>query len=278
MERAGGGALNAELVEASAWHEIQSYVSDAFRDRFGVSVHRVNDAVALVASRTDMLALNRVWLPGGAARLDAALIDEVIALFTASGAQRFVVHLDPVAESPDVSRMFSERGFRVIHPMAKVERGTSVMIEPPADMRIVEAGPADAATFGAVAALGNELPAYMADGFNSTIGRQGWRHYLGVIDGQPVAAAALRVQGAMGWLGFAGTLPEFRGRGAQSALLARRVRDAASLGCDSVTCETTADTAARPNQSFRNMARLGFRLAYTRQGLVLSLRPSLHNS
>ena len=36
--------------------------------------------------------------------------------------------------------------------------------------------------------------------------------------------------GDTAWLGLGATLPAFEGRGAQSALIARRVRDAARLG------------------------------------------------
>jgi predicted acetyltransferase len=36
----------------------------------------------------------------------------------------------------------------------------------------------------------------------------------------------------IGTLAGAATLPEYRGRGAQGALMARRMRDAAELGCD----------------------------------------------
>ena len=260
-----------ERAEANAWLDIQSHVSDAFRDRFGVRVHRVRGAVALVAARTDMLALNRAWLPGNDAELGPDLLDDTIALFTTSGAPRFVVHLDPAAESPDVLAMFAEQGFRMIPPMAKLRRATSDMTEPISDVAVVDAGPEEAATFGEIAALGNELPVTMADGFTSTIGRTGWHHYLAMLEGRAVAAAALRVEDAIGWCGFAGTLPEFRHLGAQSALLARRVQDAARLGCEWVTCETMADTPERPSQSFRNMVRLGFELAYSRRGMVLSL-------
>ena len=140
------------------------------------------------------------------------------------------------------------------------------------EFTIVEIGVAESDLFGIVAALGNELPEFMAPGFTSTVGRSGWRHYFAMDNRIPVATAASRADGDVAWFGFAGTLPSHRGRGAQSALLARRIRDAAADGCAWVTCETMADTAERPSRSFRNMMRLGFTVAYARKNFILALR------
>ena len=261
-----------ERAESEAWAEIQGNVSEAFGDRFGIRVHRIGGTVALVAPLTDMLALNRVWLPGDAATLHESVLDEVIVLFRESGAQRFVAHWPSSALPMEATEWFMGRGFRTGHPMAKLCRSTSAPVAIRSACEIAEIGVTEAEQFGAIAALGNELPPYMASGFTSTIGLAGWRHYLAMDDGIPIAAAALRVAGDIGWCGFAGTLPAHRGRGAQGALLARRVRDAAAAGCAWVTCETMADTVERPSQSFRNMTRLGFEVAYMRATCVLDLR------
>jgi hypothetical protein len=49
------------------------------------------------------------------------------------------------------------------------------------------------------------------------------------------------------------------------------VRDAASSGAKWITCETTAESPERPNQSLRNMQRLGFELLHEREHYVLDL-------
>ena len=50
-------------------------------------------------------------------------------------------------------------------------------------------------------------------------------------------------------------LPEARGRGAHSALLAHPIRDAAELGCEWIACETVEDRPERSNPALRNMWR-----------------------
>jgi len=68
------------------------------------------------------------------------------------------------------------------------------------------------------------------------------------------------------WLGWGGTLRSHRGRGIQSAMVARRIEDARAKHCQWLTVETAEDLPERPNPSYRNMERAGFR--------VLCLRPS----
>ena len=99
----------------------------------------------------------------------------------------------------------------------------------------------------------------------------GWvgYHYIAWEDAIAVACGAMYVHENVGWLGVAGTLPSHRKRGAQSALMARRIQDGLSLGCKWFVTETGEDTADRPNPSFHNMMRNGFALAYQRPNYML---------
>ena len=269
---ARGPHTQLEHAESGAWAEIQLGVTAAFRDRFNIRVHHVDGAVVLLAPCTDMLAMNRAWLPGSAPSLSEDTLDNVIALFRDAGAERFVIHWPPESLPVEAPHWLVTRGFRAAHPMTRLCRRSSATVRSTSEFTIVEIGVAESDLFGIVAALGNELPEFMAPGFTSTVGRSGWRHYFAMDNRIPVATAASRADGDVAWFGFAGTLPSHRGRGAQSALLARRIRDAAADGCAWVTCETMADTAERPSRSFRNMMRLGFTVAYARKNFILALR------
>lgn len=86
----------------------------------------------------------------------------------------------------------------------------------------------------------------------------GWTLYLATVDGEPAAAAVLRAREGVGYLANAATLPAFRGRGCQTALLRRRVADAAVAGCDLVAGQATFGSISQ-----RNMQRLGLLPAFT---------------
>ena len=82
--------------------------------------------------------------------------------------------------------------------------------------------------------------------------------YLATVDGTPAAGAVLRVGGGIVYLANASTTPEFRGRGCQTALLARRIADAAGAGCDLVAGQATFGSTSQ-----RNMQRAGMQPAFT---------------
>lgn len=87
----------------------------------------------------------------------------------------------------------------------------------------------------------------------------GMHCFLAERDGTPVAAAGLAMHERVALLAGASTIPEWRGQGAQSALLAARLHHAMQAGCD------VAMMAAQPGSgSQRNAERQGFRIGYTR--------------
>ena len=66
------------------------------------------------------------------------------------------------------------------------------------------------------------------------------------------------VEGEHAYLGFAGTLPEHRGKGGQGSLFAARIARARELGCTTIVTETGEQIPDRPSESYRNILRFGF--------------------
>jgi len=83
--------------------------------------------------------------------------------------------------------------------------------------------------------------------------------YLASFDGRVAGGATLAVRGRIAGLFGASTLPEFRRRGVQTALLQARLRRAEEAGCE------LAMSLAQPGSaSQRNITRQGFQTLYTR--------------
>jgi ribosomal protein S18 acetylase RimI-like enzyme len=91
------------------------------------------------------------------------------------------------------------------------------------------------------------------------LNQAGWSLYVGRLNGQPAAAATLYLKDGVGYLADATTSPVFRRRGFQSALLERRISDAAAAGVD-----TVFSGAAPFSTSHRNMERIGMRVQFVR--------------
>ncbi len=128
------------------------------------------------------------------------------------------------------------------------------------DTRVRPAGPDEARLFGEVLLRGHGAP---EDAEIAHIER--WallpeaRLYVAELDGQLVAAGALSLEGGVGYLASASTLPDFRGRGLQSALIRARIDAAAGARCELVSSQ-----AAFGSGSQRNLERAGLRIAYTK--------------
>lgn len=257
-----------EAAESDSWEEILRNLSAEFRDRFGVAVQRIRGAVVVIAPRSDMLAINRMWLPGAESARVGDTVDEVVDHARTAGTARILAHCPPWAAPADV---LASRGFNSVQPLTKLYRRATDDVVADSPFRIEVVGPRDRGLFGEIAAIGNDAPPFMSAGFNSTVGVPGWRHYLAFDGDVPVAAAGLRIFDDVAWCCFAGTIPSHRGHGAQAALLARRVRDASAAGCSWVTCESSSASPNEPSQSLRNMRRVGFEPAYDRPSFVLDL-------
>jgi ribosomal protein S18 acetylase RimI-like enzyme len=97
-------------------------------------------------------------------------------------------------------------------------------------------------------------------GFSETLG---FRRYFARIGQQVAGVATVRFDGGLAQLCGAATLPAFRRRGVQTALLRRRLADAYEAGC-----ELALLTTQPGSKSQENGHRQGFELLYSRALLV----------
>lgn len=152
---------------------------------------------------------------------------------------------------------------------------TTVLYKPLAGVPRVAASPGDGAPqarpigrermadWVEASALGwSELPevsAFMREFGVVSANSRGMTCYVAEIAGAIVATGAMSVHAGVALLAGASTIPAWRGRGAQSALLATRLSHASEMGCDlAMIC------AAPGSTSQVNAERQGFRVAYTR--------------
>jgi GNAT superfamily N-acetyltransferase len=93
----------------------------------------------------------------------------------------------------------------------------------------------------------------------------GFRGYLARIDDVIVGGGSIRIDTGVAQFCGAATLPQFRRRGVQTALVRQRLANAAESGCD--VAVVTTQPASRSQQ---NVQREGFALLYARQLWVKS--------
>lgn len=230
--------------------------------------------LAVWAPAIDVPMFNRalgIGLTGFARRDEVA---EIAARFASEGSPRAFFQITPDASPPELRTWLTEEGFAVHNRWARLWRRTGDLPASGSDVRVEQVGPERARLFGEIFASGFNLSGPVVDWVAALVGRPAWRHYLGYLGDEPVGTAALMADGPFAWLGYAATVERARRHGVQSALIARRLADAARLGCAYATLETAEDTPQKAAPSFRNVTRLGFQLAYLRENWVRAHSPT----
>jgi GNAT superfamily N-acetyltransferase len=189
---------------------------------------------------------------------------DIVGAFFADRARNWWLPLGPNHAVDETARLLERRGFTRDYAWAKFRCATRVVPVARTELRVEDVDEARARDFAHVAVSTFGLAPALGDWVERVPGRDGWDCF-GAFDGDAlVATGALHVADRVGWLGFAATLPAYRGRGAQNALLARRIERAAERGCEVVTTETGESVDGRVSSSYRNIIRAGCELAYVR--------------
>jgi GNAT superfamily N-acetyltransferase len=200
---------------------------------------------------------NRVYLCGTEPGMGTDGVGRLIDFFAEHGVQRFFVWLSPGPDMDRARRLLDQAGFSRIHwthyPTLWRERTGHAPFK--TDLRIRQVGPDDIA--GSRGALGETLwPEYA-----TSAGRDGFFHYMAFDGSRPVAIGALCIFEDIGYLMAAATVESDRKRGAQQALIAKRVEQAERLGCAVLVSETLSML----EHSYRNLRRAGFEEIYDKE-------------
>ncbi|WP_143111575.1 GNAT family N-acetyltransferase [Paenibacillus sp. BC26] len=136
------------------------------------------------------------------------------------------------------------------------------------EVKLVE--PQLAADFGHVVQAGFGLPEAVIPWFSALVGRPKWQVYVAYDNQIPVASGAMFIDHNWAWFGIDATLPDYRGRGAQNALIKQRLTDGISAGVVGFTAETGQPSAGEEgaNKSYGNYHRAGFERLYIRPSYV----------
>jgi len=262
------GSDAAQLVEFSEGLAYDSLVTGApphIREQYGLSVERAGSAYALVSSHVaGSLILNRVIGLGVREPANDDILDSVEDIYRSRGVATYAAEVSPMAEPGDLPARLRTRGFVPFKQTAILYRSTEEIPATISDFSVEETGPEHAAILANITCGIFKFEEPFPSLIRATCGREDWQHWLAFCDGEPIASAICHLEREAGWIGWVATLPEYRGRGAQSLLTAAQIGGARSRGCRWVTLETNTGTKTQPSQSLRNYLRLGWTLAYDR--------------
>ena len=189
-------------------------------------------------------------------------LDEVEEFFRSRGVPSTVV-VSPLADE-SLRKLLGERGYGIAEFNSVLIRRINPQ-EPltlPAGVVIERVTPETADPWMSAIAKGFAQDIVVAESvFGGFASLPGAMAFLARIEDKVVGGCGGRVIPEARIAAFFGTatLPEYRGRGVQTALIAQRLHEAALAGCEYAVVSTMPGSGSQ-----RNMERRGFRVAYTK--------------
>lgn len=196
----------------------------------------------------------------------AAEVDRMEAFYRERGAA-VTIDLCPLADA-SLLELLARRGYRLTEFNTVLVRPLTPGRRFPDDPKIWKAPPVDADLWARTAASGffehpeltpEELEVGMA------LFRSGMAtcFLASTPEGETAAAAAIAIHNGLATFFGDGTIPAFRRRGLQGALIRARLNSAIDHGCDLATASTLPGSTSQ-----RNYERLGFQVVYTKAVLT----------
>ena len=249
-----------EITEAEAIFQLHSFPDAEELICCKGSVKRFGSVTAIKTDIFPGFSVNRVM--GFTERPTEFLIDSVKEFYNhRQGIYALQIPANLIDELTDA--ILEAKGFIFKNSWVRFIRDTSPIEGSITDLQIREISISDGNVFGEMVTQIFDFPREIIPLVSSTVGRENWKFFMAFDKEKPVATGCVFVNGQMAWNCFATTLPEYRGRGAQGALLSARIEHARNAGCSYITTETHKD-----NASFRNMLRYGYKVLYERPNYV----------
>lgn len=258
-----------EFGEAEAYADMLRAAPPDVAKRLGLGVRHFDSAWALSFEAGDVMIFNRVLGLGLKEPVTPEAVKEMTRYYKERALRNFAIQPSPNAQPKELADWLTEAGYVNRGNWAKVIRGPEPAPMIQTELRIEEVGAAYGESFARIALAVFGMPTALLPWLSALVGRPAWHHYLAFDGDLPVATGSIYIKNEIGWLGIGATLPSHRGRGAQGAIMARRIADGIAKGCRWLVTETDEETPERPNPSYRNMVRTGFTMLYARPNYYL---------
>jgi len=254
-------ARAADAIEAAACRDMIAAAPAEFARAAGLRSAEVGGATLLVAPGIPDTLFNRAIGLGAQRRATEADLDAVIAAFRDAGCKNYWIHWNPFAAPADVPRWLAARGFAppARRSWAKMLREAKPLPEARTALEVREATEPETAAVAQAICSAFGMPPAFGPWFEAIARKPRWKLFAALAEARVAGGGFLYTAGSDAWLGVAGMLAEFRGRGGQRALMALRIREAGTAGYSRIFTETGEPVGGESSPALENMRRSGFR-------------------
>ncbi len=254
-----------EAIEVQAFLNLFHVAPRAMVDQDQLAFASIGDGCMVSLPFAPAIGLNRVL-----GLTDVQDLDRALTWFAGRGGARHV-QINRSHANRDVLQWISDRQLRRLDvSWTKLSRQAGagpMQWTSPVEVRL--AGKEETRVFGELMCLGFGFSQKLAPLWSSLVGKRGWSCHLAYWNNTPVGTATMYVADGYAWLGGGTTLPEYRGRGVQGALIGDRLNVGVELGVDVFAVETAEPATGRNRTSYDNLLRSGFQPLYTRENFII---------
>jgi hypothetical protein len=254
-----------DAIEAKAFVDLHRLSPEHLRDEEQFECLPINGGCAVSLPNAPAIGLNRVLGLGSVEDLDKAYN-----WMRRKAGNRFL-QLNVDAASDEVRNWIQTKDLHEHGPgWAKLTRSAPFSrLELPGRVRTRRVKVDEAALFGSMMCKGFSFPLTLASLWSAIVDKEGWSCFFALDGETPIGTGAIYVSGTYAWLGGGTTLPEFRNRGVQKALIQIRTDHGIAQGVSTFVVETEVPSLGKPSISYENLRKMGFRHAYNRQNFKL---------
>lgn len=255
-------AWRIENSEVDALRSRLSAIKEINGNPMGVEIQKFGNAMAFSAQNIPGPSFNTVR---GLTDEDADYVEKIIKFYSQKEIPvRFEV--TPAQVSPDLLTYLNKIGFYQVDfhtslyktPVVKDNEET---IETEISIRQFKSDEFD--LFAAIYTKGFQMPAFLQSGVaqNNKVlyDNRHWTFYIASIDNTPAGIGVLFLKDNVANLAAAATIPSLRKKGIHSALIKKRIYQAAGEACDLIVGQAKFGSISQ-----NNMERAGMRIGYTK--------------
>jgi hypothetical protein len=262
----GMNKSQSENIELQAMRAIHQSASDKLKASLGLSFEQISGVVCSASSVEPSILLNRCFVTDDNALTDLSAIKAVKAFYADAGVSRFFLHV--VDSNEDTRRTLKQAGMMKARGWMKFIRDASPAVTRNPELDIRKIGPEHAKDFARIVAPCFDMTEASVPLVAGMVHHPQWHLYMGFDGDKPAATGAIFFQHGAAHCDWGSTHSDFRRRGFQGAMLARRINDAIEMGATRLFTETGEAVPDDPQHSYNNIMRYGFVEDYLRENWV----------
>jgi GNAT superfamily N-acetyltransferase len=221
-----------------------------------------------VSTTESNILVNRVLGLGSAGEPTTAQLTQIRELYKDAGVSRFFLHVLPELFGSKYATLLREAGYEPYRGWMKFSRGAGDVAPSTTDLTLRPIGTEYASDFAAIVGPAFDFDADFQPAIAALINARNWHVYMSFDGDTPAGTGALYMRDGMAYLDFGATHPDFRRRGAQSAILSTRISAALEAGCSTIVTMTGEAVPGDEQHSYRNIQKAGLEESYLRENWI----------